>query len=366
MAEDEQPGVPDKSRGEVKQEVAQQSREVRRRTQAYATGVSATGLQKDTAGLAEFARICGSLRTSIGRMMVGKAEVVELVLVSLLCEGHILLEDVPGVGKTMMARSVSASLGLDFKRVQCTPDLLPADIVGTSVYNPKSQEFEFRAGPVMNNIVLTDEINRATPRTQSALLEAMGEGQVTVDGVTRKLERPFLVIATQNPIEFEGTFPLPEAQLDRFLMRVNMGYPTSAEERDIVIRRVQGMAPDRLEAVATKADVIKAQESCRTVHVEEDLLRYIVDLVHATRSHNDVALGGSPRASINLFLASQALAALRGRDYVLPDDVQHLAPYILNHRIVLKPESQLRGKEASDVVQEILERRPLPVEEGVN
>lgn len=360
MAEEKEPQA-----SETQEAVQQEAREVRRRTQPYGSGPSATGLQKDTAGLAEFARICGTVRTGIGRMMVGKTEVVELVLVALLCEGHILLEDVPGVGKTMMARSVSASLGLDFKRVQCTPDLLPADIVGTSVYNPRTQEFEFRAGPIMNNIVLTDEINRATPRTQSALLEAMGEGQVTVDGVTRKLERPFLVIATQNPIEFEGTFPLPEAQLDRFLMRVQMGYPSPGEEREIVIRRVQGMAPDKLEAVATKQDVMKAQDAVRTVHVDEDLLRYIVDLVHATRTHNDVALGGSPRASINLFLAAQALAAIRNRDYVLPDDVQYLAPYILNHRIILKPESQLRGKDAADVVKEVLERRPLPIEEGV-
>ena len=366
MAEENKRDATEKSEEEVKQSVAQEAREVRRRTQPYGSGASATGLQKDSVGLAEFGRICGAVRNGIGRMMVGKKEVVELVLVALLCEGHILLEDVPGVGKTMMARSVSASLGLNFKRVQCTPDLLPADIVGTSVYNPRTQEFEFREGPIMNNIVLTDEINRATPRTQSALLEAMGEGQVTVDGVTRKLERPFLVIATQNPIEFEGTFPLPEAQLDRFLMRVNMGYPTGGEEREIVIRRVQGMAPDKLEAVATKEDVVKAQEACRTVHVDEDLLRYIVDLIHASRSHNDVALGGSPRASINLFLASQALAAVRERDYVLPDDVQYLAPYILNHRIMLKPESQLRGKDAADVVKEILERRPLPIEEGVN
>jgi len=325
---------------------------------------SATGLAKDSAGLAEFARVAATVRENIGRVIVGKTEVVELVMVALLCEGHLLLEDVPGVGKTMMARSVAASLGLRFSRVQCTPDLLPADIVGTSVYNPNSREFEFRAGPVMNQIVLTDEINRATPRTQSALLEAMGEKQVTVDGVTRPLDSPFLVIATQNPIEFEGTFPLPEAQLDRFLMRVQMGYPTAAEEREIVLRQVKGVRPDTLRPVAGPEEVARAQAAVRTVHVEPDLLRYIVDLVGSTRQHADVSLGASPRASINLFMASQALAAVRGRDYVLPDDLQYLAPYILTHRMALKPESQLRGRTTADVVREVLERRPLPIEEG--
>ncbi len=326
---------------------------------------SATGLAKDTAGLAEFSRVASVVRENIGRVIVGKADVVELVLVSLLCEGHILLEDVPGVGKTMMARSVAASLGLRFARVQCTPDLLPADIIGTSVYNPNSRDFEFRAGPVMNQIVLTDEINRATPRTQSVLLEAMVEKQVTVDGVTRKLDSPFLVIATQNPIEFEGTFPLPEAQLDRFLMRVQMGYPTPPDEREIVLRQVKGIRPDTLSPVASPDDVRKAQDAIRTVHVEPDLLRYLIDLIGATRQHADVSLGASPRASINLFMASQALAAIRGRNYVLPDDIQYLAPFILTHRIVLKPESQLRGRAPADVVREVLERRPLPIEEGV-
>lgn len=329
------------------------------------SGESATGLTRDTQGLAALARIAAIVRENIGRVIVGKAEVVELVLVAMLCEGHILLEDVPGVGKTMMARSVAASLGLRFARVQCTPDLLPADIIGTSVYNPSNREFEFRPGPVMNQIVLTDEINRATPRTQSALLEAMGEKQVTVDGVTRRLDSPFLVIATQNPIEFEGTFPLPEAQLDRFLMRVQMGYPDAADEREIVLRQVRGMRPDRLSPVAGPEDIATAQEAVHTVHVEPDLLRYMVDLIAATRTHTDVSLGCSPRASINLFMASQALAAVRGRDYVLPDDIQYLAPYILTHRMVLKPESQLRGRSTTDVVREVLERRPLPIEEGV-
>ncbi len=336
-----------------------------RPTQTGATGDSATGLTKDVAGLAEFGRIAASVRESIGRIIVGKADVVELVLVALLCEGHILLEDVPGVGKTMMARATAASLGLRFARVQCTPDLLPADILGTSVYNPNTRDFEFRPGPIMNQIVLTDEINRATPRTQSALLEAMGEGQVTVDGVTRRLDTPFLVLATQNPIEFEGTFPLPEAQLDRFLMRVQMGYPNAGEEREIVLRQVQGVRPDGLKAVASPEDVVKAQAAVRTVHVEPDLLRYMIDLVAATRQHPDIALGASPRASINLFRASQALAAVRGRDYILPDDVQYLAPAVLTHRMVLKPESQLRGRNTLDVVREVLERKPLPIEEGV-
>jgi MoxR-like ATPase len=328
------------------------------------SGPSATGLSKDTAGLAEFARVAHAVRESIGRVIVGKTDVVELVLVALLCDGHLLLEDVPGVGKTMMARSVAASLGLRFARVQCTPDLLPADIVGTSVYNPNTREFEFRPGPVMNQIVLTDEINRATPRTQSALLEAMGERQVTVDGQTRPLASPFLVIATQNPIEFEGTFPLPEAQLDRFLMRVQMGYPQAGEEREIVLRQVQGIHPDKLTPVAGAEDVQRAQAAVRTVHVDSDLLRYMIELVVATRTHADIALGASPRASISLFLASQALAAVRGRDYVLPDDLQYLAPFILTHRMVLKPESQLRGRTTADVVREVLERKALPIEEG--
>ena len=331
----------------------------------HAAGESVTGMQRDTGGLADLARIASAVRESIAQVIVGKTEVVELLLVALLCDGHVLLEDVPGVGKTMMARATAASLGLRFARVQCTPDLLPADILGTSVYNPNTRDFEFRPGPIMNQTVPTDEINRATPRTQSALLEAMGEGQVTVDGVTRRLDTPFLVLATQNPIEFEGTFPLPEAQLDRFLMRVQMGYPDAGEEREIVLRQVQGVRPEGLKSVAGPEDVIRAQVAVRTVHVEPDLLRYIIDLVAATRQHPDIALGASPRASINLFRASQALAAVRGRDYILPDDVQYLAPAVLTHRMVLKPESQLRGRNTSDVVREVLERKALPIEEGV-
>jgi MoxR-like ATPase len=329
-------------------------------------GPNVTGLAPDSAGLADLARTAERVRESVGRVIVGKTEVVELLLVALLCDGHVLLEDVPGVGKTMLARSLAASLGLRFARIQCTPDLLPADIIGTSVYNPNTREFEFRPGPVMNQIVLADEINRATPRTQSALLEAMGERQVTVDGVTRRLEEPFIVLATQNPIEFEGTFPLPEAQLDRFLMRVHMGYPDAGEEREIVVRQVQGAHPSVLTPVAGPEDIQRAKRAVRTVHVDPDLLRYLIDLVAATRQHPDVLLGASPRASISLFMASQALAAVRGRDYVLPDDVQYLAPYVLTHRMQLKPESQLRGRTAADVVQEVIERRPLPIEEGVS
>lgn len=328
-------------------------------------GENVTGMEKDAAGLADLARIATVVRESIARVIVGKTDVVEIVLVALLCDGHLLLEDVPGVGKTMMARAFAASLGLHFARVQCTPDLLPADIIGTSVYNPNNREFEFRAGPIMNQIVLADEVNRATPRTQSALLEAMGERQVTVDGVTRKLDPPFLVLATQNPIEFEGTFPLPEAQLDRFLMRVQMGYPDAGEEREIVLRQVRGVHPDSLTAVAGPEDIQRCKASVRTVHVDPDLMRYLVDLVASTRTHADVSLGASPRASISLFMSAQALAAVRGRDYVLPDDIQYLAPFVLTHRMQLKPESQLRGKSAADVVHEVLERRPLPIEEGV-
>lgn len=296
---------------------------------------------------------------NVERVIVGKRDVIELMMVAMLCEGHVLIEDVPGVGKTMLARSIAISLGSSFKRLQCTPDLLPNDVTGVSIYNQKSGEFEFRPGPAFVNILLADEVNRATPRTQSALLEAMGEYQVTVDGVTRPLPRPFLVLATQNPIEYEGTFPLPEAQLDRFLMRLSLGYPTYDEEQQILInlRRVHPI--ESIGQVVNGDDLIALQPDIWDVNVDETVRGYIVRLVHATRSHYDLALGASPRGSLGLFRAAQALAAINGRDYVLPDDVKRLAPVVLGHRLIIKPESALRGRNAQVVLKNLLEETHL-------
>ena len=292
---------------------------------------------------------------NVEKVIVGKRPAIEMALVALLCEGHVLVEDVPGVGKTMLARSVAASLGLSFKRLQCTPDLLPNDITGVSVFNQQTREFEFRPGPAFVHVLLADEINRATPRTQSALLEAMGERQVTVDGVTYPLARPFVVMATQNPIEYEGTFPLPEAQLDRFLLRLSLGYPDAGEEGSI-LRRLQREHPIESLGRVVETDALpKLARDVWEVHVDETVEDYIVRLVRATRQHSDLALGASPRGSLALFKTSQALAALRGRDYVLPDDVKTMAPLALTHRLLLKPESALRGRTAAHIVREILE-----------
>lgn len=292
---------------------------------------------------------------NVEKVIVGKRPAIEMVLVALLCEGHVLVEDVPGVGKTMLARSVAASLGLSFKRLQCTPDLLPNDITGVSVFNQQTREFEFRPGPAFVHVLLADEINRATPRTQSALLEAMGERQVTVDGVTYLLARPFIVMATQNPIEYEGTFPLPEAQLDRFLLRLGLGYPGAAEEGSI-LRRLQREHPiESLGAVAGADALPKLARDAWEVHVDETVEDYIVRLVQTTRQHPDLALGASPRGSLALFKTSQALAALRGRDYVLPDDVKTMVPLTLTHRLLLRPESALRGRTAAQIVHDILD-----------
>ncbi len=296
---------------------------------------------------------------NVGRVIVGKAEAIELALVALLCEGHILIEDVPGVGKTMLARSLAASLGCSFKRLQCTPDLLPNDVTGVSVYNQKTGEFDFRPGPAFVNILLADEVNRATPRTQSALLEAMGEYQVTVDGVTRALPRPFLVLATQNPIEYEGTFPLPEAQLDRFLLRIQLGYPSAAEEERILLNLQRTHPIESLGQVVQTDDLYAMQRAFWETTVDDTVRGYIVRLVRATRGHADLALGASPRGSLGLYRAAQALAAIRGRDYVLPDDVKHLAEGVLGHRLIIKPESALRGRTAPQVLRGILEATPL-------
>ena len=304
-----------------------------------------------------------AIADNVEKVIVGKREAIELGLVALFCEGHVLIEDVPGVGKTMLARSMAISIGCRFKRLQCTPDLLPNDVTGVSVYNQKSGEFEFRPGPAFVNILLADEVNRATPRTQSALLESMGEYQVTVDGITRPLPRPFLVLATQNPIEYEGTFPLPEAQLDRFLLQIGVGYPSSEEEQQILINLRRTHPIETLEQVVDGQDLVAMQPDLWDVSVDETVRSYIVRLVQATRSHPDLALGASPRGSLGLYKAAQALAAIRGRDFVLPDDVKHLAPYVLQHRLIVKPESALRGRNARSILTGILEETRLDVGE---
>lgn len=296
---------------------------------------------------------------NVEKVIIGKRAAIELAVVAMLCEGHVLLEDVPGSGKTMLARSLAVSLGIGFKRIQCTPDLLPNDVTGVSVFNQKNGEFEFHAGPIFINILLADEINRATPRTQSALLEAMQEQQVTVDGVTRELPRPFLLLATQNPIEYEGTFPLPEAQLDRFLMRLSLGYPTPRDERQILVNLWREHPITRLETVVDAADLLGLQRRVWDVHVDETLQQYIVDLTAATRSHPDLMLGISPRGSLALFKAAQALAAMRGREHVLPDDVKYLAPFTLPHRMIVKPEAELRGRTPEAILADVLQNTPL-------
>jgi MoxR-like ATPase len=299
---------------------------------------------------------------NIERVIVGKREQIELLLVAMLCQGHVLLEDVPGTGKTMLARSMAVSLGISFKRLQCTPDLLPNDITGVSIFLQHEGQFEFRPGPLFVNILLADEINRATPRTQSALLEAMQEQQVTVDGTARPLPQPFLVLATQNPIEFEGTFPLPEAQLDRFLMRLHMGYPTSADERQIIRSQRSSHPIDSLAAVVDGDHLLALSQQVSQVHIDATLEDYILALVQATRTHPDLSLGASPRGSLALYKTSQALAALKHRDYVIPDDIKKLTPLTLAHRLILKPESQLRGKSVYHVLHEIIAQTALALE----
>jgi len=296
---------------------------------------------------------------NVERVIVGKHREVRLALVALLCRGHLLIEDVPGTGKTMLARALSRSLDCTFRRIQFTPDLLPSDVTGLSIYNQKTQEFEFRAGPVVSQIVLADEINRATPKTQSALLEAMEEGHMTVDGTTMPLPEPFMVIATQNPIEYEGTFPLPEAQLDRFLLRLRMGYPEPADEMLILDEQKRAHPVDGLESVADATAVLEMQRAVREVYVDPAISDYIVRLVSATRSHPDVYLGASPRGSLALYRASQAFAALTGRDYAIPDDVKALAEPALAHRIILKTAASIRGVESRGIVSEMLMSVPI-------
>jgi MoxR-like ATPase len=307
--------------------------------------------------------VAAKVKENVERVVVGKGEVVELTIVALLCEGHILIEDVPGLGKTVLAKSLAKSLGCSFRRIQCTPDLLPSDITGTYIFNQKTADFEYRPGPVMSQVVLADEINRATPRTQSALLEAMQERQVTAEGDTRPLPRPFLVMATQNPIELEGTFPLPEAQLDRFLMKIQIGYPSLEDDRLILSRfRVEDPLVT-LASVVTADELIKMQRGCREVHVAADVEDYIIRLVHATRQHASVELGASPRAMMALYNASQVLAAIRGRAFVTPDDIKHLMTPVLIHRLIPRSESRLRGQKAEQTLKEIKDSVFVPVED---
>ena len=302
------------------------------------------------------------LRENIQKVIVGKDEVINLTLVAVLCEGHLLIEDVPGIGKTTLARSLAASLGCSFRRIQFTPDLLPSDVTGLNWFNQKEQVFEFRPGPVMSQVLLADEINRATPRTQSALLEAMQERQVTVDGVTRAVPRPFLVMATQNPVELEGTFPLPEAQIDRFLLRVVIGYPSVADENAILERfRADDPLPE-LGAVTTAEEILQLQRTRQQVRVESSVRDYIVSVARATRQHPEIELGASPRATLSLYWASQAWAAIHGRDFVLPDDVKFMAPHVLTHRLMISPQAQLRGRLPQELVADIVEVVPVPVE----
>ncbi|WP_038038287.1 AAA family ATPase [Thermorudis peleae] len=302
------------------------------------------------------------LAATITRAFIGQPTVIELVLVALLCEGHVLIDDVPGVGKTTLARALAQAIGGQFRRLQCTPDLLPSDITGLMIYDQRSSDFVFHPGPIFSNVLLADELNRATPRTQAALLEAMQERQVSIEGQTFPLPRPFLVIATQNPVELEGTFPLPEAQLDRFLLRVRLGYPDRAAE-DALLTRFQDADPvAAIEPVAALEEVVAAARACRLVAVSDDVRGYLLDLVRATRAHEAIRLGASPRATLALFQSVQARAALQGRDYVIPDDVKALAIPVLSHRLILSPEAQLRGRDAEQIVAELLDTLPVPVE----
>jgi MoxR-like ATPase len=307
--------------------------------------------------------VCRKIRENVQNVMVGKDEVINLALVGVLCEGHLLLEDVPGIGKTTLARCLALSLGCSFKRIQFTPDLLPSDVTGINWFNQKSQEFEFRPGPVLTNIVLADEINRATPRTQSALLEAMQEQQVTIDGITHPLPRPFLVLATQNPVELEGTFPLPEAQIDRFLLRIVVGYPSQVEENAILERFRASAQPAALQAVTDPDEILQMQAERSLVRVEDSVRDYIVRVARATRENNEIQLGASPRAAMALYHSAQAWAAISGRDFVLPDDIKAMAPHVLTHRLMVSPQAQLRGRQPVQLVTDIVDSVPVPVED---
>ncbi len=306
-------------------------------------------------------QVAEQVAANVEQVIIGKRRAVDLVLIALMCRGHVLLEDVPGVGKTVLAKSIARSIGCSFKRIQFTPDLLPSDVTGVSIYNQSNGEFEYRPGPVVAQVVLADEINRATPKTQSALLESMEEKQLTVDGVTHPLPQPFIVLATQNPIEYEGTFPLPEAQLDRFLLRISLGYPEKTDELVILERQRKQHPIDTLAQVLSVESLMQMQEQVKDIYVDDLIKDYIVSLVIATRHHEDVYLGASPRGSLSLYRASQAHAAIRGRDYVTPDDVKALAEPVLGHRLIINPAARIRNIQASAVITDILGAVPVPV-----
>jgi MoxR-like ATPase len=298
---------------------------------------------------------------NVEQVVVGKRQQIVKVLVAWYCEGHVLLEDVPGVAKTILARAFAKTINCTFRRIQCTPDLLPTDVTGGSVYNQKSSEFEFRPGPIFAQVVLADEINRATPRTQAALLEAMAESSVTIDGTTHRLKPPFLLIGTQNPIDHEGTFPLPEAQLDRFIMKLSLGYPSLDEESQMLEMLKKEHPLEKLQPVVSADDLAACQRAVRTVHVDPKVRNYITQIVHATRQHHDLRMGGSPRASIALYRTSQAVAAVRGRNYVEPDDVKHILPAVLTHRLILQPEARLQNVRPEELLTDILDSTPVPL-----
>lgn len=308
----------------------------------------------------EVEAVANKITDNVEKVIVGKHDAVQLTVIALLCQGHLLIEDVPGTGKTMLAKSVSKSLGCDFRRIQFTPDMLPSDVTGVSVFNQKTREFEFRPGPVMAQIVLTDEINRATPKTQSALLEAMEERQITVDGVTYPMQLPFLVLATQNPIEYEGTFPLPEAQLDRFMMRLSLGYPESDDEIVMLDSQQHAHPITRIEQVVSTEELVAAQEQIKDIYIGDLVKEYIVRIVRSTRKHPDVYLGASPRGSIALYKTGQARAAIQGRDFVSPDDIKALAMISLAHRLIISPSARIKNVDPRAVIQEILDSTPVP------
>jgi MoxR-like ATPase len=325
-------------------------------------GASAKLPENGPVGVEQIADLASRIREAVQHVIVGKDGAINLAIVALLCRGHLLIEDVPGLGKTTLAKSLAASLRCDFGRIQFTPDLMPADVLGVSIFNMRDNEFEFRKGPIFTQVLLADEINRATPRTQTALLEAMQERQVTMDGETRPLPDPFLVMATLNPVELEGTFPLPEAQLDRFMLRISLGYPSREEEADIIERFTAGGRPPETPAVVTREELLAAQNSISNVTVEPSLRDYLLSLVAATRKHEALHLGASPRAAIALYNAAQAWAAIQGRGYVLPDDIKHVAVPVLAHRVMVSPQAGLRGRAGDNVIHELLEVTEVPIE----